>query len=818
MSQKGSEGLKLLKVLKEYEQKFDCTFSFVDQDVEDTYISPPENINSLREAVSYLEKNTPFIYTILSGNTVTITPKQNQISICGELLDLDTEQPISFASIETGSHSVISNKEGKFSLKVSGKNEIITIRYLGYRSLNISTADFTENSCFKIYLTPKVEPLTEVVFNNFIAKGISKNATGSLEISYEDFGILPGLVEPDVLQTILALPGTISANETVSYLNVRGGTHDQNLILWDGIKMYQSAHFFGMISAFNPYLTEDVSLIKNGTSAVYGDGVSSVIAMNTSDNINKKFTASAGINMINADTYLDIPTSKNSSLQIGARRSINDFIETPTYKEYFKKVFQNTVLTNGIAHETNNTEDFLFYDTSMRWLNRISPKDFIRVNFLLTNNDLFFQQNEFRTNHTESRISTLKQTNLGGGIFYERDWNKNLSTTVQVYASNYTIEATNINALNQQELIQENEVKEYGIKLISDLSINPNFTLQSGYQLNETGTTNFEEINNPFFRRSIKEALITNSVFSEIQFKSNSNKTNLTAGGRVNHISEFNVILFEPRISINQKVLPYFSIDLLGEFKSQTTSQVIDLQTDFLGIENRRWVLSNPNEIPLVKSKQISLGLNYNRRGWLLNAEGYLKKVDGITSQSQGFQNQFQFTRTSGSYLVKGMDLLVHKEFNDISGWLSYSYADNDYTFKELSPSSFRNNIDINHVISLGVSYAIRDFKISSGLNWHTGKPYTTPVEGEEIVDSEINYNFPNNNSLPDYFRVDISGTYNFKLSKSFKAFAGISLWNLLNTENTYNSFFRINRESNLEHVNQTGLGLTPNIIFRVLF
>ncbi len=816
-SQSGREGLTLLSVIKEFEQKFDCTFSFADQDIKDTYILAPQYINSLQAAVSYLEKNTPFIYTVLSGNTITITPKQNRISICGQLIDKDTNQPITFASIESNSHKVISNTDGSFYLLVSGKNEIVTIRYLGYRPMDISVTDFMEKPCLKIYLVPKVEPLKEIVFQNFIAKGISKNSTGALEISYDDFGILPGLVEPDVLQTILALPGIISANETVSYLNVRGGTHDQNLILWDGIKMYQSAHFFGMISAFNPYLTEEVSLIKNGTSTSYGDGVSSVIAMNTNNKINKKLSASAGINMISTDAYIDIPTTKNSSLQIGARRSINTFIKTPTYKEYFKKVFQNSELTNSTVNATSKTEEFLFYDTSLRWLNRISPKDFIRVNFLFTNNNVFFKQ-EFKRNFIQSRISNLKQTNLGSGIFYERDWNKKLSTSIQIYGSNYRIEAINIDFIDQQQLIQENDVMEYGIKLISDYSINPNFTMQSGYQLNETGTKNFEEVNNPFFRRSIKEALITNSIFSEIQFQSNSNKTNLTAGGRLNHISEFNEILFEPRLSINQKVLTYFSVDLLGEYKSQTTSQVIDLQTDFLGIENRRWVLSNPNEIPIIKSKQISLGLNYNRRGWLLNGEGYLKKVDGITTQSQGFQNQFQFSRTSGSYLVKGMDFLIHKNFNDISGWLSYSYADNNYTFEELNPSSFRNNIDINHVISMGFSYSIRDFKVSSGLNWHTGKPFTRPVEGEEIVNSEINYNSPNSSSLPDYFRVDVSGTYTFKLSKNFNAFAGISIWNLLNSKNTYNSFFRINRENNLEHVNQTALGFTPNFSFRVLF
>ncbi|MBA3985277.1 MAG: TonB-dependent receptor, partial [Flavobacteriales bacterium] len=724
LSQSESESLKLFSLLKEFEEKFDCSFSFADNDIKDTYIFKPEKINSLQGAIFYLEKNTPFIYTILSGNIITLTPKQNQILICGQLIDMETNLPVSFASIEGKSHKVISGTGGNFTLLVTAKDELITIQFIGYRTLNFSAKDFLNKPCAIIYLVPKVEPLEEIIFRNFITKGISKNSNGALEVSYNDFGILPGLIEPDVLQTILALPGIISADETVSYLNVRGGTHDQNLILWDGIKMYQSAHFFGMISAFNPYLNEEVTLIKNGTSATFGDGVSSVIAMNTSNKVNKKITASAGINMINADAYIDFPTSKNSSLQIGARRSINNLLETPTYKEYFKKVFQNSELTNGIVNAPLKTEEFLFYDTSLRWLNKLSPKDFIRINFLFTNNNVFFKQ-EFLANLIQLRVSNLKQTNLGSGIFYERNWNKKLSTSVQIYGSKYRIEATNIDFSNQQQLIQENDVNEYGIKFISEYSMNSNLMLNTGYQFNETGILNFEEINAPFFRKLTKEALLTNSVFSEIQYKSKSNKININVGGRLNYISRFNEAFIEPRISINQKIANYFSLDLLAELKSQTTSQVIDLQTDFLGIENRRWILSNPNDIPIIKSKQISLGLNYSRNGWLLNAEGYFKEVHGITTQSQGFQNQFQFVRTSGSYLVKGVDFLIHKNFNNISGWISYSYADNKYTFEELVPSFFRNNIDINHVVSMGFSYAISDFKVSSGLNWHTGKPTT---------------------------------------------------------------------------------------------
>ncbi|MEP5935163.1 MAG: TonB-dependent receptor plug domain-containing protein, partial [Winogradskyella arenosi] len=134
--------------------------------------------------------------------------------------------------------------------------------------------------------------LNEVVVTNYLTKGISKLNNGTIKANTKGFNMLPGLIEPDVLQIIQNLPGIISIDERISNINIRGGTNDQNLILYEGIRMYQSGHFFGLISAFNPYLTEEISISKNGTSARFGDAVSSTIAIKSKDVIDHKTQAS----------------------------------------------------------------------------------------------------------------------------------------------------------------------------------------------------------------------------------------------------------------------------------------------------------------------------------------------------------------------------------------------------------------------------------------------------------------------------------------------------------------------------------------------
>ena len=663
--------------------------------------------------------------------------------------------------------------------------------------------------------------LEEVIVTNYLTKGVSMKNDGSISVKPQQFGILPGLIEPDVLQTIQALPGVNSVDERVSNLNVRGGTHDQNLILWDGIKMYQSGHFFGLISAFNPYLTKNVIVSKNGTSAMYGDGVSSIIDMQSSKTKDEEFSGGAGLNMINVDAYVKIPLSKKTELQLSTRRSVTDLIVTPTFDQYFKRIFQDTDLTNNQRNSNSISKDerFYFYDISTKFLYNISKKDKLRFNFLNIFNNIDYKEQSNINDVNESLNSKLTQRNLAAGIEYLRTWNSNFTTTAQVYLTNYDLDATNFDVLNNQRLIQENEVYDGGFKLHYNYNINSNFSLFGGYQFTEVGISNLEDVNNPIFRRFIKEVIRTHAIFNEIKFSSNSNNTQAKIGVRTNYFEKFSKTLIEPRLSFSQRFLNRFRLEILGELKSQTTSQIIDLQNDFLGVEKRRWILSNDNDIPIIESKQISVGIHFNKNRLLISAEAYIKDVEGITTRSQGFQNQFQFVNSIGSYQVKGIDFLVNKQFNNISTWLSYSYSKNDYTFSDINfGDSFPNNIDTQHALTFAGTYTYNDFKFAIGLNWRTGKPVTKPNSQTPIFNNVINYNDPNSSNLDDYIRADLSGSYTFQIGNTSDAIIGFSLWNVLDRTNIVNTYYTIGDNNTISKIENQSLGITPNVSFRVRF
>jgi len=806
--------ISLKQAIIELEAQHGYTFNYAEKTISSYVVEPLNPSLSFVETIATLQQQTSLTFQILNNKLVTIAAEGNSI-ICGYIKDIKTQEAIPFATLQGKEKSTITNGNGYFSLEVSSKKELIVIRHLGYESTTITAATFISEDCTALYLSPQKERLNAVLLTSYLVQGMSKMSSGALHVDFDDFTALPGLIETDVLQTVQALPGIQSTNETVSNINIRGGTNDQNLVLWDDIKMYQTGHFFGLISAFNPKITERVTVQKNGTSATLTDGVSGSIKMETDEKINQTFKASVGGNLIDTNVFLDIPLGKTSSLQLGGRKSISDLVATPTYDAYFTRISQDTEVESNVGNVINTDRSFDFYDVSLRWLYEISEKDKIRLNFLYIDNILAFNENAFINENPTTRESSVAQNSLGAGILWQRNWNKNLSTSFQVYESDYNLRAINANVLDQQRFLQENSVSETGVKASVNVTLEETQAVTFGYEFIETKVTNLDDVDVPLVRTLIAEVVRTHSGFGQYTVQSNNKNSILIAGFRYNYLDKFKASILEPRLRFTQQFLNHFSVEVAGEFKHQITSQVVNFQNDFLGIEKRRWQLSNNSTIPILKSKQASMGLNYNEKGWLVSLEGYYKYVDGITTQEQGFQNQFEFIKTSGSYTVLGADLLLRKRLKAISFWLSYSFMNNKYTFESLAANSFPSNYDIPHSVTFGTTYVYDTLKVTGGLNWRSGNPTTRPVAGNEIMNGAINYNNPNSDRFADYLRVDTSALYQFSIACATVE-AGISIWNLLNQTNTINSFYRINAEGNVEENKQNSLGLTPNAMLRV--
>ena len=824
-----SDPVNIISYIGELEQQFDVKFSYLDEDLESMEITRPSG-NQLASILKDIEGQTQLIIKKLSERYYTVS-KSVTIDICGRVLDNFEDKSLGGASVEVLGSSIatVTDLNGSFQLGSIPRKAVIRFRHIGFKTKYVTAEELARSEpCKPVVMGVRYQELEEVVIYQFLTTGISKQTDASIEINSAEFGILPGLIEPDVLQTVQALPGIKSIDETVSDINIRGGTNDQNLILWDGIKMYQSGHFFGLISAFNPYLTDKVSIIKNGTSAKYGDGVSGVIIMETKDEIDYDFHGGAGFNLISGDVYGQVPISNNLAFQFSGRRSVTDFLNTPTYDEFSDRAFQDTQIK---VTNTNNTdarivqdENFYFYDFSGKLLYDINDRHKIRLNFININNRLDYtetNQDNARTNE-----SNLDQENLSFGAKWEAVWSDRLSTKVNAYYTFYELDSRNVTAFGQQELFQRNEVDERSLKVAGDYRFTDQIDWYNGYQYSEVGVRNITEVTQPPFDSNLKGVIRMHSAFSEIGYKSPQDNMRLRLGGRFNYIENldtFSEIIIEPRLNFSYLLAPHFTLEVLGEFKNQVTNQVIDLEQNFLGIEKRRWILSDESTLPITRSKQGSIGVSYDKSNWFLSLEGFYKQVDGISTSTQGFQNQNQFNGEIGRYDVHGLEFLINHKNNKFSTWLSYAYNLNNYTFEDIVPPEFPNNLDIRHTLTFASTYTYNNFKLGFGINYRTGKPFTEPLPGAAGIDfstlpATIVYQEPNSSRLPDYIRADASALYNFDLSRRVKASAGLSFLNLLDTENILNAYYRLNSQLEIEKIESVSLGFTPNLSFRVWF
>ena len=417
------EAVSLKKAISALEIQHDYTFNFAEETIKDYTVKPINLSHSFAEKIASLEQQTSLTFKILSNKLVSIST-QGKIPICGYIKDIETNKVVPFATVQATKNATVTDENGYFTLEVSATNDAITLRHLGYETFSLVPSTFTSNSCATYFISSQRNQLNAVLLSSYLVQGISKMSNGALQVDFDDFTALPGLIETDVLQTVQALPGIQSTNETVSNINIRGGTNDQNLVLWDGIKMYQTGHFFGLISAFNPQITERVTVQKNGTSAMLTDGVSGSIAMETKNKITKKFTGSLGANLVDANVFFDIPLGETSSLQIGGRKSLSDLVITPTYDAYFTRISQDTEVENNVGNVSNTDRSFDFYDVSLRWLYEISERDKLRVNFLYIDNILAFNENATINQNPTSRESSVAQNSLGAGILWQREWTK----------------------------------------------------------------------------------------------------------------------------------------------------------------------------------------------------------------------------------------------------------------------------------------------------------------------------------------------------------------------------------------------------------
>ncbi|MBO9660744.1 MAG: TonB-dependent receptor, partial [Chitinophagaceae bacterium] len=306
------------------------------------------------------------------------------VLIQGIIRNARTSEPMSGASILIDNrYSTTSNQYGEYSLNLPPGEYPLSIMGIGIREL---TAEINIHSDGKLNIDvqQQVPTLREVIVSARKTNNIRSTSMGIAKLDITSIKRIPALFgETDILRAITTLPGVKTVGEASTGFNVRGGSTDQNLILYNEGTVYNPSHFFGMFSAFNPEVVKDVELYKGSIPAKYGGRLASVLNVNNREGNKKNITGSAGIGAITGRLQLEGPLDKNkTSFILGGRTTYANWLIGLLPDEYAKSRASFYDANLGVSHRIDSSNNLYFSgyvsndkfslnnDTAYRYANR----------------------------------------------------------------------------------------------------------------------------------------------------------------------------------------------------------------------------------------------------------------------------------------------------------------------------------------------------------------------------------------------------------------------------------------------------------------
>lgn len=854
-------------VLTDLENKTNAIFSYSKKSILNKFVTLKKQETNFGFILPELASQTGLIFEKISESQITISKPRR---ICGYVYDDTTNEALPFVNVIINKNEYTTTNEGGFFSfdNPTNNTEKVTFNLLGYQNKEVVIT--TNDGCINIKLATISAELNEVIILGYITTGIDKNKDGSIAVDSKKLGILPGLVSPDISQSIQLIPGVSTLDESATGIQIRGGSPDQNLVLYDDIKLYNTGYFYGMFSLFNPFATEKATIFRSGTSASYGDRISGIIDISSGTTIPLKTEGGFEIDGLSANAYFKTPLSEKVAVYAFARRSYNDILKTPTYNSYEDKIFTNF----GVAKDRNNTtlvletdddfspdtsnNEFSFTDFNTKVIYKPNQKNTIALSGLYTRNRLDF---DF-TGGDEKVVDSLKTLNKGLSFNWKHISNDKQQEELTAYYSEYNSFYQNNEIKDEtgdgiKELaeisIRKNNIADFGVNFTSTTQIKDSQKLTLGYQLSYTDLdvliSKENLIDQELETSNQDDNNLKNALFGEYTF-SFANKGFINGGLRFVHYSSLNKFLVEPRINFEYPLNDKLRFKTAIERRNQPISQLIEFNHTELRLENELWRLSDGTQFPLLSSNQVSGGLLYHHKNLSIDVDGYYKELDGLTTFTNGFSNPLE-NLEHGESSIKGIDILLKYKWNNYKVWAGYTFNDIIFEFPNLkdTPEYFPGNNDITHHFRISNSLQLKNWQFSLGWQYRSGKPIT-PVNSYVIkmdADNEpagvVNFGAVNSDRLPDFHRLDASILHDFNINtgkRKLKAQFGVSFLNIYNRVKPLNLIYKAERkplddggiaiegttgstpeelEVILEQVIQRfSLGFTPNAVFRIHF
>jgi hypothetical protein len=855
------DGAPLTSALQQLEKNYDLSFSYDEEAVKGIRLDVQFTNLPLRDALQRLFAGTGLSFDILDNRYVLIlkNPEQERSSptpppmfaICGKILDKETGEalPGATAYIKNSPQGTTTDAGGNFSLTGNfQKTDTLEISFLGYERQQHPARALLDQPCATYRLALATQWMPDVVIRDFAVDMLSLGTRDEIVFKKEKMPTLPGWGEPDVLRMLQLLPGIGSADESASRLNVRGGTPDQNLVLWDGIPIYHTGHFFGLYDAFNPYVVEEVNVWRGNFGAEYGGRNSSVIDIKGKPGFAEERTWGLGMNLLSLQGFWEKPLKKNKmSLLVAFRRSYTDLIQSQTYRNLFNQIFQNGRVALQEQQQQNNdffTWEPLFaygdFNLKLRWKGKRQRESAVSIYSGSDRLDYRFAYDD-STNFAATK-DYIEAQNFGVSWQHWAQWSPQFRVkykiALSIYENDYFFQW---NDDWERPYVYRwdtnNKMGDLSAQFHHTWQVSDKHEMSFGYQLSaQEASLVYRDTNtialtgNTWTNDTTRSGLHT--FYAEFSYRANP-RFDFTLGIRENHFPARGLYYSEPRVSFRWKPFGMRKegagdFTLKGSFGRhwQFVFQIIDFGD--LGIGEPLWAISD-DDIPAQELWQWALGASYERKSLLIDLEFYTKNYRNLTSLNlrvdRGFERPWAF---DGKSTARGLDFLLRKRWQAYSLWVAYSAGEVMQSFPNFNgglPYPARH--DIRQRLNFVNMLSLKRWDFSANLQLRGGSPYSKPSVVQmpcpacsaDSLTYALDFDRLNGERLPGSVRLDVGITYRFG-KPGWKGKAGLSIYNFFNRQILLDKDFILEKPPtdqpqtwyNLRELNRLAAGATPNL------
>lgn len=643
-------------------------------------------------------------HILLHKRPVPQKPVSRKFTISGYVTDGASSETLIGANILESRRSTgtATNPFGFYSLTLpEGETELV-FSYLGYESRH-SRFELTKDTLLNVRLDSNNQLAEVVVLSDKREAGIESTAMGAHEIPMTQIRHTPSILgEADLLKTIQLMPGVQAGMEGFAGMYVRGGGPDQNLVMLDGIPVYNADHLLGVFSIFTPEAVKNTTLFKSSFPARYGGRLSSIVDVRTNDGDMHKYHGAFSIGLLTDKLHIEGPIWKERTSFSFSARAI------PTL------FFKNLIVDKDDTY--SDKYNYYFYDVNAKVNHKFSDRSRIFLSFYKGKDHYHYDSYYHGDNYDNSIKNYSKDNshlNWGNTIAYGR-WNYVFNsklfcnTTVSYNKYEMGLDGNMEDTYTVANKVQDryyysskfnSGIRDWSARMDFDYTPMPQHHIKFGAEyIHHTfrpgiATSKIQDIDNG----ALQEDTVYNtsnshamrgqeiSLYAEDNFNVNA-RFSLNAGVRTSlfHTQGKSYYSLQPRLSarydLGQGYSAKASYTCMAQYVHLLSSTPLSMPTDL-------WVPITKDISPMY-ANQFSIGGYYSGLpGWEFSVEGYYKQMKHILE----YQDGVSFFGTSTNWEEKvemgegrsfGLELMVQKTLGKTTGWLAYTLSKTDHRFK----------------------------------------------------------------------------------------------------------------------------------------